>query len=408
MKVIYLNPDGQLGGAERSLLLLMSSIGAARPNWQLNLLAGAEGPLIDRARELGIRAKAIPFPKSLSRLGDWGATGANGNQLNRLALAGGFGRAGVPGVAYLHRLRRAIAECAPDVIHTNGFKMHILGAWARPANCPLIWHIRDYVRARPVMSRLIRANAHRCTAAVVNSKSVAADLRSVCGDQLRIHQVYNGVDLNVFNPHGDTANLDAIAGMDAAVAGTIRVGIVATLARWKGHQVFLRALSKLKGRVPLRAYVIGGPLYQTEGSQFQIEELREMATELGIEQMVGFTGFVDHPASTIRGLDVVVHASTEPEPFGLAIAEGMACGKSVIVSMAGGAAEIVTPNADALTYRPGDVDALAECILKLACDAELRRTIGVAARAAAENRFDHERLVGEILPIYEGVASAAA
>ncbi len=408
MKVIYLNPDGQLGGAERSLLLLMSSIGAARPNWHLNLIAGAEGPLIERAKELGIRANAIPFPRSLARLGDWGAAASNGNQLKRLALAGGFGRAGVPGVAYLHRLRRAIAQCAPDVIHTNGFKMHILGAWARPADCPLIWHIRDYVRARPVMSRLIRANAHRCTAAVVNSKSVAADLRSVCGDQLRIHQVYNGVDLNNFNPRGDTANLDAMSGMDAPAGGTIRVGIVATMARWKGHEVFLRALAKLKDKVPLRGYVIGGALYQTEGSQYRVEELREMAAELGVEKMVGYTGFIDDPASAIRALDIVVHASTEPEPFGLAIAEGMACGKPVIVSVAGGAAEIVTPNVDALTYQPGDVDALAECILKLASDDELRRTIGAAARAAAEQRFDHERLVGEILPIYEGLASAAA
>ncbi|MDO8431602.1 MAG: glycosyltransferase family 4 protein [Candidatus Binatus sp.] len=407
MKVLYLNPTGQLGGAERSLLLLMESIKAARPKWQLELIAGAEGPLIDRALELGVRATAIPFPRALSRLGDSSASGA-GRRLDRLALAGGIGRAGVPGAAYLYKLRGAIAERAPKVIHSNGFKMHILGAWARTAGTPLIWHIRDYVGSRPLMSRLIRANAHRCTAAIANSNSVAEDLRSVCGGNLRVEMIYNAVDLDKFNPRGEAADLDKLAGMDAPASGTIRVGMIATMARWKGHEVFLRALSKLAGKFPLRAYVIGGSLYETLGSQHRIEDLRKMATELGVEHVVGFTGFLDDTAAAMRALDIVVHASTEPEPFGLAIAEGMACGKPVIASGAGGAAEIVEPKVDALTHRPGDVDGLAECIERLALDGELRKRIGAAARVSAERQFGRERLVAGILPIYDGVASAAA
>ena len=54
----------------------------------------------------------------------------------------------------------------------------------------------------------------------------------------------------------------------------------------------------------------------------------------------------------MRALDIVVHASTEPEPFGLTIAEGMASGRAVIVSAAGGAAEIVQDGVDALTCAP--------------------------------------------------------
>ena len=133
-----------------------------------------------------------------------------------------------------------------------------------------------------------------------------------------------------------------------------------------------------------------------------------MAAELGLEKIVGFTGFVDDSAAAIRALDIVVHASTQPEPFGLAIAEGMACGKPVIVSAAGGAIEIVTPGVDALTHSPGDVDALADCIVKLAGDCGLRNRIGAAARASAERQFSRERVVAEMLPIYQGVASAAA
>ncbi|HZC46896.1 MAG TPA: glycosyltransferase family 4 protein [Candidatus Acidoferrum sp.] len=408
MKILFLNPAGELGGAERSLLFLMAGLRAAKPNWQMQLIAGSDGPLIQRAAEIGVNASALEFPPSLSRLGDAGAGGPAGRQINQLRLVGGVGRAGVPSVAYLHRLRRAVARFAPDLIHSNGFKMHVLSAWARPAGCPLIWHIRDYVSARPLMSRLIRANAHRCTAAVANSNSVAEDLRTVCGDKLRVHRIYNGVNLEVFSPSGSVADLDAMSAMPPAASNTIRVGMLATMARWKGQQVFLQAIAKASRLAPLRAYVIGGPVYQSDGSQYRIDELRRMAAELGLEKIVGFTGFVDDSGSALRALDIVVHASTQPEPFGLAIAEGMACGKPVIVSMAGGAIEIVTDGVDALAHPPGDVVALADRIVKLAHDGGLRDRIGSAARASAERQFSRDRVVAEILPIYQGVARAAA
>jgi glycosyltransferase involved in cell wall biosynthesis len=408
MKILYLSPSGELGGAEHSLLFLMASLGAAKPDWQMQLVAGSGGPLIRRALEIGVQASAIDFPRSLSRLGDAGAGGPAGRQKSRLRLVGDMGRAGVPSIAYLRHLRRTLGRFAPDLIHSNGFKMHLLAAWARPAGCPLIWHIHDYVSPRPFMSRLIRANAHRCTAAIANSTSVAEDLRTLCGDALRIHRIYNGVDLNAFSASGGVTNLDEICAMSEGAPNLIRVGMLATMARWKGHQVFLRAIAKASRLIPLRAYVIGAPIYKNDSSQYRMDELRRMAAELGLEKIVGFTGFVNDSGAALRALDIVVHASTQPEPFGLAIAEGMACGKPVIVSAAGGASEIVTPGVDALTHWPGDVDTLADRIVELASDRALRDRIGAAARASAERQFSQERVVAEMLPIYQGVASAAA
>jgi glycosyltransferase involved in cell wall biosynthesis len=237
---------------------------------------------------------------------------------------------------------------------------------------------------------------------------VAEDLKAVCGDKLRVHRIYNGVNLNIFSPSGSVADLDAMCAMPPAASNTIRVGMLATMARWKGHRVFLDAVATASRLAPLRAYVIGGPVYQSDGSQHRIDELRQMAAELGLEKIVGFTSFVDDSASALRALDLVVHASTQPEPFGLAIAEGMACGKPVIVSRAGGAGEIITDGVDALAHPPGDAGALAECIVKLAQDRALRNRIGIAARASAERQFSRERVVAELLPIYQGVARAAA
>jgi glycosyltransferase involved in cell wall biosynthesis len=196
--------------------------------------------------------------------------------------------------------------------------------------------------------------------------------------------------------------------MSAAPLGTVRVGLVATMARWKGHDVFLRAIAELpaSARPRMRAYVIGGAIYPTRGSQVSPDELRASVERLGISDCVGFTGFVDDVAPAIRALDIVVHASTEPEPFGLAIIEAMACGKPVIVSAAGGAAEIAQQCGGAILHPPGDSAVLAGCIDRLICNPSERATLGAAGRASAEKFFRRARLADEIIPIFERVTGA--
>ena len=134
----------------------------------------------------------------------------------------------------------------------------------------------------------------------------------------------------------------------------------------------------------MRAYIVGDAVYQTEGSQYSLDELRQLARSLGIADRVGFTGFVHTPEATFRALHVVVHASTAPEPFGLVIAEAMACGRPVIVSNAGGAAEIVTPGVDALVHAPGDAGDFAAQIAALAADRGAARAN--RARGARDGR----------------------
>ena len=75
MKIVYLNPSGQMGGAERSLLDFMASLRAAEPGVALELIAGADGAFLDQARALGVAARALPYPRALARLGDASAAG---------------------------------------------------------------------------------------------------------------------------------------------------------------------------------------------------------------------------------------------------------------------------------------------------------------------------------------------
>jgi hypothetical protein len=73
VKLAFLNPSGQLGGAERSLLDIIASLRLAEPNWSLHLVCSSEGPLLERAEELGVRTKVVRFPKEIARLGDGGS-----------------------------------------------------------------------------------------------------------------------------------------------------------------------------------------------------------------------------------------------------------------------------------------------------------------------------------------------
>lgn len=386
MRVLFLNPAGCIGGAERVLLGIGRAL-QADGTVAVRLLTTSDGPLVDDARRLGIGVDVVPIPPALARLGEQSFAG-------RAAWAAGF-RAPLA-APYLLRLRRAIAAWRPDVLHTNGLKAHLLGALTRPGGARLVWHLHDYVSSRPFTGRLLRGCARRCDTAFAVSEDVAADARAFL-PRVPLVTIENGVDLARFAVAGPRTRLDP----DAALTppGTIRVGLVATYARWKGHDVFLRALARLR-HLPIRAYIIGGPIYETDSSQWTRAELRALAAATGVADRVRFLDFAHDVAPVMRALDVVVHASTSREPFGLVIAEAMSTGRAVIASRAGGAAALVTDGADGLLHDPADDAGLAVAIARLAADAADRHRLGAAARATAERRFDDARAAAAVLASY--------
>jgi glycosyltransferase involved in cell wall biosynthesis len=397
-----------MGGAERSLLDILTSLRQAKPAWDLHLVAGENGPLVAAAKSQGIQTHVLPLPPELARLGDWGAS-----EVGRTALLWRMGAAGMTGARYVGFLRALLVKIQPQVVHTNGFKMHLLGAWSKPAGVPLVWHVHDYVQPRALMARLLRIHLAKASLVIANSASVAIDVRAAFGERIRVETLWNAIDLAEFSPPDSSASaprldLDAACGLPSAGAGVVRFGLVGTLAKWKGHDVFLRALAKVSDELPVRGYVVGGPLYRTEASQWSLDDLKKMASQLGLEGNIGFTGFLPRPAEAMRALDVVVHASTRPEPFGLVIVEAMGCGRAVIVSAAGGALELIRDGENALAHAPGDSEGLAAAMVKLARDRALRERIGVAGRRTAERDFDKSRLGRGMAPIFDSVTGKAA
>lgn len=406
MKVLYLNTTGSLGGAEMCLLDVAASLRRRRPEWELGLIVGEDGPLRGEAEALGVSCRVLPLPAALARMGDAGLKDRAGRPRGRLALALAAAPAAAPMALYVARLHRAIRDAAPDVVHTNGMKAHVLGAWASPRRLPVIWHLHDFIASRAIMARLLRRVARPGIAGVAVSKAVADDAAAALGARLPVRTVYNAVDLSRFAPEGPRVDLDAASGLPPAPDGAVRVGLIGTFATWKGQDVFLDAAAKLAPDVAARSrlYVIGGPIYKTGGSQWTVEELKGRASRLGLGDRVGFAGFQADPSAAIRGLDVVVHASTRPEPFGRVIVEGMACGKAVVAVAGGGSAELFDDGRTALGIPPDDAGALASAISRLIADPGLRARVAAEGRASAAARFDRDDLAVR----WEGAYSAAA
>ncbi len=404
MKIVFLNPTAALGGAERSLLDLIASIHAHDPSVEMHLIACDDGPLVEEARRASATAEVLPMPDVLARTGDREPK----SRSNVLALARVL-RAGAASMKFARTLRDASAAAQPDVIHSNGIKTHLLAGMAPVEGVPLVWHVRDFVSSRRASGVLLRRFAKRRPTVIAVSRAVAGDVRVALRDEsVPVDVIENAIDTDHFAP-GPPANLDALAGMAPALPRTLRVGLVATYARWKGHDLFLDATRIIRTHArhaprtphaPVRFYLIGGPIYRTGGSQFTRDELREVAAQRGVSDHVGLIPFQDDPAPVYRALDVVVHASTRLEPLGRTIVEAMACGRAVVVSNEGGAAELIQGAHDALPFRPRDAASLAGAIQRLLGDAGERTRLGAAARATAVERFSRHRLGPQLLAVY--------
>jgi glycosyltransferase involved in cell wall biosynthesis len=397
MRVLFVSPAAELGGAERCLLDCVAAL-HEHAGVKADVLTLADGPLVGKARELGARTQVIQAPKSLALLGESGSGSESGGAVLGLLSA-------APDVVgFIGRLRDAIVGARPDVVHSNGMKAHLLAGLVVPGRIRFVVHLHDFVGARRASKWLLPAlrQIRRRTVFIANSQAVARDFARIA-PKADVRTVYNVVDTEYFHEGAaEPAWLSTLAGLEPAPAETTAFGLVATYARWKGHGLFIEAaglLSKARPKLPVRFYVVGGPIYQTIGSQVSAAELLQQARSAGIESSFGLIPFQDDIARVYRALDVVVHASTKPEPFGRTIVEAMACARPVIVACDGGAAELFDDGINAFGFEPGNAARLAETMIR-ELDPDVRARLGRNAHDHALAGFGRSRLAPELLRVY--------
>jgi glycosyltransferase involved in cell wall biosynthesis len=401
VRILFASAIGGLGGAELFLLEMLEELRQRVPEWELHLLLGGDGPLIERAKSLGVTCHLSPLPSALAEWGDTPVRVASENtRPNRLKrgwhLASGLREAS-------RQLREVLRRVDPDIVHSNGLKYHALTGWTGCGRARLVWFQHDYLGSRRLLSRGLPWLGRFVEFLWANSHSVADDLRRLM-PRTPIRVLHCGIDLDRFSPGpSDPEWLDRQCDPPAETTSVLRIGLVATYARWKGQDRFLETAARLRQRhpnQPMRFYLVGGPIYATAGSQFTRSELVQMANELGIADVVRFIPYQADTPRVYRSLDIVVHASRHPEPFGRTILEAMACGRAVIAVEAGGAAEIFAADRSALGIAADDAEALSQAVEMLVNDRGRRLSLGHAARIRA-GHFSRSRMGEALLDAYE-------
>jgi len=179
------------------------------------------------------------------------------------------------------------------------------------------------------------------------------------------------------------------------------IGMVACLVGWKGHEVFLRACADVLPRFNAKSVIVGG---EPDGSGRYLAKLRTMARDLGLGERVVFTGHEPDVAQALAACQVVVHASTSPEPFGRVLLEAMAVGRPVVAARAGGAAEVVEHGRDGLLVAPGNVGELARAMRLLLEDAPLRTSLGRAGREKV-GRYSIENHAARVEAVWDALTA---
>ncbi|MDV3349885.1 glycosyltransferase family 4 protein [Leptothoe sp. LEGE 181152] len=393
--VVFLNPVGFIGGGERVLLSMMSALRSAQPNLNIYLILGTEGSLASEAAALGVSVELLPLPMQLSQLGDSGLSRLP-RFLRYIRFSWQAIRA-IPALSrYLSSLHNRLACIRPDLIHSNGIKTHLLLGIMKRLPAPVVWHIHDFYSTRPLIGNMLRRLASNVDLGIAVSEAVARDVRT-CLPNLSVTTIYNTVDLERFT----------FTESEVEVPNQpLKVGLVATFAKWKGHDIFLDAAKIVVDTMPdcdTRFCIVGGPIYKTQGSQFSEDFLRARVQYLGINEHVEFWGFQKNVAEAYQKLAIVVHASTQPEPFGLVILEAMASGKPVIVSRSGGAVELFTHNYDGVGFESGNAKELANAIDKLVRDVQFREELASNARKSVAERFSQTALGDTLIEVYRSV-----
>lgn len=386
LRVVFVDHCARLSGAELALVRLLPAL----PEVEARVVLAEDGDLVRRLRASDVTVDILPLAEPFR--------GLPRHQVGwRVLTPFDFWAWAV----YVVGLTRWLRRVRPDLVHTTSLKAALYGGVAaRLARLPLVWHVHDRVAPEYLPTpaiHLVRAAGRWLPHAIVaNSHSTLATLGPASRLRPNQRRTVIGCPVPPGRPLGEHAGL--------------RIGMVGRLAYWKGQHVFLEALAKAfpngmgdeDGR--WEAVVVGAPLFGEEAYE---TELRRLSWQLGLNDHVRFLGFRERIGDELAMMDVLVHASVIPEPFGQVVVEGMAAGLPVVAADSGGPAEVIDHDVSGLLYPAGDSSALAVALRTLVRDPDRRVRLGRAARERSE-AFAPPVIASQLMELYRSVLERRA
>ena len=250
-----------------------------------------------------------------------------------------------------------------DLVHAHMFRAEVLGtraavAAATPVIVATVHSSR--VRSAEDIERLA-ALTPSMDRLIVPSESIRHKVEAEGRAGARFAVIPNGIDLSRFASPAPPCALRRELGIppDAPL-----IGVVARLEPEKGHRFLVEAMPSVLRAVPDARLAIVG-----EGSQ--AVALADLTESLGLGDRVVLTGRREDVSAVTADLTVAVLPSLR-EAQGISILEAMARRVPVVASAVGGIPEVITSGTDGLLVPPGDPSALADAIVTLLRDPELR------------------------------------
>lgn len=391
MRVLYVSHTATIGGAERSLLELLSGL----PEELSPAFAAPEGALAEAARRLGVRVTPIA-ETGLSFRFDPVETARGVANLGRAAA----------------EVRSLARHVNADLVHANSIRAGLIVApLRRLGGPPAVVHVRDALPAGAAAALTRIAIRSSAALVIANSGYTAARFAANGSGSPPVRVIHNAVDLAAFDPaRVERKTARARLGLSPT---TVALGVVAQISPWKAQDDAIRMLAALRRSVPeARLLLVGSAKFARGTEVFDNRAferfLRALVRELALERAVDFLGEREDIPDVLRALDLLLVPSWH-EPFGRSVIEAMAMGVPVLATNVGGPAEIVTDGVDGLLLPPREPERWADAAASLLGERDGRLdAMREAGRRTAVARFGRDRHVREVLAAYREALDGAS
>lgn len=380
-----------LGGAEVNLLELLA-LPVVRERWEVHVACAPGSPLEAELAKLGVPRHNYGFAPALNELR------VVGRGFNPLAKLRGWQELRQAA----DRLGQITASLKPQLLLSCTNKDHFAaGKVARTAGRPSLWWVNDILSADffswPVRRVFVRQAGELATRLVPVSNFGRDALIREGVPAERIFPVLNGIPLGRYRRSASKLLREQLK----VRPDEPLIGLAGRITPWKGQDLFLRIAAEwARQKRPGRFAIIGRAF--NEDAPFEAA-LKEFIRAEKIESRVHFVAFQSDIAAALSQLDVLLHCSTKPEPFGRVIIEAMAVGTPVIAARGGGVPEIITAGVDGGLANPDDAADYVAQLTALLADERKRADWVKAGRATVEQRFTLERVFADFDRVVKSV-----
>jgi glycosyltransferase involved in cell wall biosynthesis len=289
------------------------------------------------------------------------------------------------------RLRRLVEERDVDLVHVHSpVAASIIRLTLR--NRPIVYTEHNVWQRYVPLTRLLNAATYRLNDHVFAvSNDVLASVRASSWGRrcTRAEVLVHGL------PPGRLTDSNPAADIRESLGVSPIAPLVCTVANfkpYKGHENLLRAVCHVRKARPDTRFVLVG-VGATE------QHMKDLASELGLSDLVRFAGLRDDALDVMAASDLFVLPS-EKEGLPIALLEAMRLGKPVVATSVGGIPEVISDRVDGVLVSPREPQHLANAIVWLLDDEHERTRLGRRAERRAAD-FDIRTAIERMEQVYE-------